>query len=346
MKDTIKQAQVESDRQRLKKALARSGIGVTPSSSNDKNANTNAATKDLSEKKDKEREFIKGVSAIQRDSGTYCEAPEDDDVLFQEFNKNWTLENAREDIDSVLKEAPFMRELRGRIVPLIVDEDDFWRRYFFAVQTLRNRIYPPPPPPPSSSPPTSPPKVEKKKEKKEEDVEKVADASNGANKIEATKTTSLAVSSPKPGEHKEGEEKTSKTTTTTTTTTTTMMKKKKKEKGVVAAAKEESGEETKTFEVAQKQKTNFETTTTKEKRKKTGQKIPPPKSPTQNSSLSLPSGSPALTSKTGREKKSGPLERDDDEEEEEEESRACKLAVAPGGGVDSDSDVDEDWGME
>ena len=148
VKDTIKQAQVESDRQRLKKALARSGIGVTSSSSNDKNANTNAATKDLSEKKDKEREFIKGVSAIQRDSGTYCEAPEDDDVLFQEFNKNWTLENAREDIDSVLKEAPLMRELRGRIVPLIVDEDDFWRRYFFAVQTLRNRIYPPPPPPP------------------------------------------------------------------------------------------------------------------------------------------------------------------------------------------------------
>ena len=33
-------------------------------------------------------------------------------------------------------------------------------------------------------------------------------------------------------------------------------------------------------------------------------------------------------------------------EEEEEESRACKPAVAPGGGVDSDSDVDEDWGME
>ena len=75
----------------------------------------------------------------------------------KEFNKNWTLENAREDIDAVLKEAPFMRELRGRIVPLIVDEDDFWRRYFFAVQTLRTKIYPPAAPPPPPLPPSPPP---------------------------------------------------------------------------------------------------------------------------------------------------------------------------------------------
>ena len=82
------------------------------------------------------------------------------------------------------------------------------------------------------------------------------------------------------------------------------------------------------------------------KKGKNGTKNPAPKKSDAKFFLSLPSGSPALTSKTGREKKSGPLERDDDEEEEEEESRACKLAVAPGGGVDSDSDVDEDWGME
>mmetsp|Transcript_1512 Transcript_1512/g.4760 ORF Transcript_1512/g.4760 Transcript_1512/m.4760 type:complete len:396 (+) Transcript_1512:180-1367(+) len=194
VKETIKQAQVESDRQRLKNALARSGVGVASSSSskntdnpNARNANSknknNGASKELSEKEIKEQEFLKGVSSIQRDSGTYCEAPEDDDVLFQEFNKNWTLENAREDIDAVLKEAPFMRELRGRIVPLIVDEDDFWRRYFFAVQTLRTKIYPPaaPPPPPLPPlppspppvPPVSPPPAPAAK-KKEEDVSKPA----------------------------------------------------------------------------------------------------------------------------------------------------------------------------
>lgn len=154
VKETIKQAQMESDRQRLKNALARSGVGVSTSSSynntlggrGDSNQTTTTiVSKEKQEQAMKEQEFNKGVSAIQRDSGTYCEAPEDDDVEFQEFNKTWTLEEAKEDIDHVLKEAPFMRELRGRIVPLIVDEDDFWRRYFFAVQKLRVKIYPPTP---------------------------------------------------------------------------------------------------------------------------------------------------------------------------------------------------------
>ena len=45
------------------------------------------------------------------------------------------------------------------------------------------------------------------------------------------------------------------------------------------------------------------------KKEKTGQKSRPQKVRRKNFSLSLPSGSPALTSKTGREKKSGPLER-------------------------------------
>jgi hypothetical protein len=35
------------------------------------------------------------------------------------------------DIDRILNENAFMAELHARIVPIIVENEDFWARYFY-----------------------------------------------------------------------------------------------------------------------------------------------------------------------------------------------------------------------
>eukprot|EP00798_Chlamydomonas_sp_ICE-L_P012554 gene12554-15776_t len=64
--------------------------------------------------------FESEVSAMQRDSSTYCDEPEDK----EEYMK-W-----RETFS-------FMAELQSRIVPIIVEEEDFWSRYFFRLHKLK-----------------------------------------------------------------------------------------------------------------------------------------------------------------------------------------------------------------
>ena len=44
----------------------------------------------------------------------------------------WTLlYRGQTAIEEVLKDNAFMQELQSRIVPLIVDQDTFWTRYFY-----------------------------------------------------------------------------------------------------------------------------------------------------------------------------------------------------------------------
>lgn len=45
----------------------------------------------------------------------------------QDFN----LDMRKGDIDTVIKNNAFMAELQSRIVPLIVQYEDFWTRYFY-----------------------------------------------------------------------------------------------------------------------------------------------------------------------------------------------------------------------
>ncbi|CAG9467548.1 unnamed protein product [Pedinophyceae sp. YPF-701] len=84
-------------------------------------------------------ELERVVAAIQRDSGTYCDEPEDAEA-FAAFLGEFSLEAARSDIDALLRGSRFMAELESRIVPAIVDYDAFWTRYFFRVRCAADEI--------------------------------------------------------------------------------------------------------------------------------------------------------------------------------------------------------------
>jgi hypothetical protein len=80
-------------------------------------------------------EFAIRVQAIQRDSGTYCDDPKNV-KLFEHFSESFTMAGHGQDILTTLNANNFMKELFARIVPTIVDEDTFWRRYFFKLYEL------------------------------------------------------------------------------------------------------------------------------------------------------------------------------------------------------------------
>jgi hypothetical protein len=67
---------------------------------------------------------------MQRDSSTYCDEPSD----IEDFNK-WTatfsLSAQQPAIEALLADNAFMAELHARLVPVIVENEDFWTRYFY-----------------------------------------------------------------------------------------------------------------------------------------------------------------------------------------------------------------------
>eukprot|EP00271_Cylindrocystis_brebissonii_P015773 TRINITY_DN38786_c0_g1_i1.p1 TRINITY_DN38786_c0_g1~~TRINITY_DN38786_c0_g1_i1.p1 ORF type:complete len:695 (-),score=202.35 TRINITY_DN38786_c0_g1_i1:743-2827(-) len=76
------------------------------------------------------------VSAMQRDSGTYCDEPEEGED-YAAWKAQFNLEEKKPDIDAILKNNAFMQELQSRIVPLIVEHDTFWMRYFYRLHRLQ-----------------------------------------------------------------------------------------------------------------------------------------------------------------------------------------------------------------
>ncbi|CAI6001180.1 unnamed protein product [Closterium sp. NIES-64] len=76
------------------------------------------------------------VSAMQRDSSTYCDEPEDTDD-FAKWVESFDLKNREADVEAVLKDNAFMQELQSRIVPLIVERETFWTRYFYRLYRLQ-----------------------------------------------------------------------------------------------------------------------------------------------------------------------------------------------------------------
>ena len=93
------------------------------------------AAKEIKTPRREKDEFETRLQAIQRDSGTYTEEPENS-KLFDYFTKNFSRDLREKDITDVLSSNNFMKELFARIVPGIVDEDAFWCRYFFKVYAL------------------------------------------------------------------------------------------------------------------------------------------------------------------------------------------------------------------
>mmetsp|Transcript_28498 Transcript_28498/g.34629 ORF Transcript_28498/g.34629 Transcript_28498/m.34629 type:complete len:431 (+) Transcript_28498:285-1577(+) len=76
------------------------------------------------------------VSAMQRDSATYCDEPAD----VEDYNTwltTFQLASKKATIDELLNDNAFMKELESRIVPLIVDHETFWTRYFYRLSKLQ-----------------------------------------------------------------------------------------------------------------------------------------------------------------------------------------------------------------
>jgi len=75
---------------------------------------------------------------MQRDSGTYCDEPEDLED-FAKFKEDFNVADRTSDIDVLIKGNAFMGELQSRIVPLIVDHEVFWSRYFYRLSKLQEK---------------------------------------------------------------------------------------------------------------------------------------------------------------------------------------------------------------
>lgn len=76
------------------------------------------------------------IAAMQRDSSTYCDEPADTEA-YHAWLQTFDLEERKSDIEAVVRDNTFMAELQARIVPLIVEHDTFWRRYFYRVHLLK-----------------------------------------------------------------------------------------------------------------------------------------------------------------------------------------------------------------
>jgi len=87
------------------------------------------------EEEARRKRFEAKVSAMQRDSGTYCDEPEDLDY-FEMWQTHFSLGDHGEQVEATLEGNAFLSELQSRIVPLIVDYETFWRQYFFRLHLI------------------------------------------------------------------------------------------------------------------------------------------------------------------------------------------------------------------
>ena len=78
------------------------------------------------------------VAAMQRDSATYCDEPEDV-AGFERWTSGFDPDSPAvcAEIESVLEDNAFMAELQARIVPLVVTREEFWQRYFYALRRIK-----------------------------------------------------------------------------------------------------------------------------------------------------------------------------------------------------------------
>ncbi|KAL2611697.1 hypothetical protein R1flu_023389 [Riccia fluitans] len=76
------------------------------------------------------------VNAMQRDSSTYCDEPEDEED-YTAWRSAFKLADKKGDIEAITKDNAFMQELQARMVPLVVEHDVFWTRYFYRLHKLQ-----------------------------------------------------------------------------------------------------------------------------------------------------------------------------------------------------------------
>lgn len=75
------------------------------------------------------------ISSMQRDSATYCDEPADT-AAYQAWRTNFDLASYKPAVQELITDNAFMAELQARIVPVIVEYDAFWTRYFYRLHLL------------------------------------------------------------------------------------------------------------------------------------------------------------------------------------------------------------------
>lgn len=76
------------------------------------------------------------IRAMQLDSNTYCQEPEDIED-FEAWKSEFGLDERKEEIEVLCRENAFMEEVKSRLVPNIVDYETFWTRYFYRLYKLK-----------------------------------------------------------------------------------------------------------------------------------------------------------------------------------------------------------------
>ena len=75
------------------------------------------------------------INSMQRDSATYCDEPADT-ADYQAWRAKFDLAVYKPAVEGLITENAFMAELQARIVPVIVEYDAFWTRYFYRLHLL------------------------------------------------------------------------------------------------------------------------------------------------------------------------------------------------------------------
>ncbi|KAF8027857.1 hypothetical protein BT93_E0704 [Corymbia citriodora subsp. variegata] len=80
--------------------------------------------------------FDAQLRAIQSDVSVYREEPEGSEE-YGDWKLGFSLEEKREEIESLIGEGGAMREMYEKVVPEQVDHENFWSRYFYRVHKLK-----------------------------------------------------------------------------------------------------------------------------------------------------------------------------------------------------------------
>ncbi|KAL6564293.1 hypothetical protein OROMI_015743 [Orobanche minor] len=82
--------------------------------------------------------FAAQLSALQSDSGTFCEDPEDVED-FRKWKLGFELENNRDEIDNLIGKNGILDDVYEKFVPSAFDPKTFWSRYFYRVDKLKQQ---------------------------------------------------------------------------------------------------------------------------------------------------------------------------------------------------------------
>lgn len=104
-----------------------------------KRMTTSSTAKDIPRSKDQFNRLDADIAALQRDSSTYCEDP-DDQEDFKAWKTTFDVDSSKvSHINKIVAENIFMSELQARLVPMVVEYDIFWTRYFYRVHKLEEK---------------------------------------------------------------------------------------------------------------------------------------------------------------------------------------------------------------